>query len=322
VGLAGTLGRPPSVDTRTVATLASGVPVTVHLIDASPYLFRAFFALPDSIRAPDGGPVNAVFGFVGFLNRYLAEERPTHLAALFDRSLTTSFRNELHAGYKAGRELPPPELERQQQSCRDVARAIGIACFDDARYEADDLIATLHARLRADGHRVVVVTSDKDLGALVDDGTVLFDFAKGLRYGPAEIAEKFGVRPDQIADYLGLAGDPVDDIPGVRGVGKKSAAALLDAFGTLDALYARLEERGKEALDALGLRGARGLARKLLAGRDDALLSRELATLARDAPVAATLADLERHPPARAEAEPVFAELGLAGSLARVPDLR
>jgi 5'-3' exonuclease len=274
---------------------------------------------------PAGRPVNAVFGFVGFLTRLLAEERPTHLAAVYDRSLTTSFRNDLYPAYKSSRELPPPELERQQTACRDVARALGIAVFDDERFEADDLIATLHARLAADGHRIVIVTSDKDLGQLVDARTELFDFAKGVRSGPAEIQAKFGVRPDQLADFQGLAGDPVDDIPGVRGVGPKGAAALLSAFGTLDALFARLDAEGPEALAETGLRGAAGLARKLLAGKDAALLSRRLATLSREAlpprSGAATLDALARTPPARAAAAPVFEALGLGGSLARVPDL-
>ncbi len=293
----------------------------VHLIDASPYLFRAFFALPPTMTDAEGRPNQVVLGFVAFLCRLLAEERPTHLAALFDRSLTTSFRNELYAGYKAGRELPPPELERQQLACRTAAQALGIAVFDDERYEADDLIATLQTRVCAAGAHAVIVSPDKDLGQLVGARCELFDFARERRYGPGEVQAKWGVRPEQLADLQGLAGDAVDDIPGVRGVGTKSAAALLGAFGSLDHLYARLDEAGEAALDDLNLRGARSLARRLIAGRADALLSRELATLCRDAPIAATLADLARRPPARAAVEPAFRALGIAGSLGRVPDL-
>jgi len=289
---------------------------TVHLVDASPYLFRAFFALPESLTDPDGRPVNAVFGFLGFLSRYLREEAPSHAAVAFDRSLTTSFRNQFYPEYKSGRELPPPALERQQDACRDVAAALGLAVLDDELYEADDLIAALHARLRPEGHRVVVVTSDKDLGQLVDEGTLLYDFARGERYGPAEIEVRFGVRPAQIADYLALAGDPVDDIPGVPGVGKKSAAALVRAFGTLDELYARLDQ-----VEELPLRGARSLAAKLAAGREAAFLSRRLATLAREAPVSAGLGDLRVRAPERAVLEPLLRSLGLLGSLGRVPNL-
>jgi 5'-3' exonuclease len=290
--------------------------VTAHLLDASPFLFRAYFALPETLVDPEGRPVNAVFGFLGFLNRYLAEQRPTHAAVAFDRSLTTSFRNGIFPGYKAGRELPPPELERQQQDCRAVADVLGLLTLDDPLYEADDLIAALHARLRAAGHRVVVVSSDKDLGQLVDEGTVLYDFARNERYGPPEIEARYGVRPDQLADFLGLAGDPVDDIPGVAGIGRKGASALIRTFGTLDAVYARLDD-----VPDLPLRGARAMAAKLAAGREAAFLSRRLALLAREAPVPEELDDLRVQRPERSRVEPLFKRLGFEGSLARVPNL-
>ena len=278
---------------------------TVHLIDASPYLFRAYFAVPDSITGPDGWPVNAVHGFVGFLNRLVREEEPTHVGVAFDQSLTTSFRNDIYPEYKAQRDLPPEELERQQEACRDVARALGMATFVDPRYEADDLIATLWHQLRRKRHRVVVVSPDKDLCQLVDDGTELFDFAREKRYGSDDVLEKFGVRPDQIADYLGLAGDAVDNIPGVRGVGPRTAAALLRAFDTLDELFGRLDE-----VAALDLRGARTLGARLEAGRETAFLSRELATVARDAPAKARLRELAYRGARPEEVDAVFARLG------------
>ncbi len=287
------------------ATL-SPVPVrTVHLIDASPYLFRAYFAVPYGITGPDGWPVNAVHGFVGFLNRLVREEEPTHVGVAFDKSLTTSFRNEIYPEYKAQRELPPEELERQQEACRDVARAMGMAVYVDTRYEADDLIATLWRQLRRKKHRVVVVSPDKDLCQLVDEGTELFDFARETRYGPEEVVEKFGVRPDQLADYLGLAGDSVDNIPGVKGVGPRTAAALLRAFGTLDALYDRLDE-----VADLDLRGARTLGAKLEASRDLAMLSRELATVAVDAPAKARLRELAYRGAEPDDVAEVFGALG------------
>lgn len=282
---------------------------TVHLIDASPYLFRAFFSLPH-LEAPDGRPINAVRGFAQFLLRYAKEERPTHVAVCFDRSLTTSFRNDLYPGYKAGRELPPRDLEVQQLDCARVAAALGMATFSDERYEADDLIATLLAPLAAAGHPAVVVSPDKDLGQLVTDTVELFDFAKGVRYGPAEIEAKLGVRPAQVPDFLGLAGDSVDDIPGVRGVGAKTAAALLAAFDDLDALYADLD-----AVAELPIRGARSLAKKLEADRETAFLSRTLATLSLDAPAAATLEGLAWPGVDADAADPVFAELGIASLL-------
>jgi len=286
---------------------------TVHLIDASPYFFRAWFSVPDTMTDPEGHPVNAVYGYVNFLNRYLREEEPTHVGVAFDKSLTTSFRNELYPAYKAQRELPPEDLERQMDSMRAVTRAMGMACFVDTRYEADDLIATLHRQLRKKGHRVVVVTPDKDLGQLVDDSTQLYDFAREQRYGPAEIEAKFGVRPDQMADYQGLAGDAVDNIPGVRGVGPKTAAALLGVFGTLDELYRRLDEVADVAV-----RGARTLPARLEAAREEAFLSRDLATLASDAPAKADLRELAFRGAERAEVERVFGALGFERIVARV----
>ena len=252
--------------------------VTAHLVDASPYIFRSYFSLPATITDPDDRPVSAVYGFAGFLLRLIDEESPTHLAVAFDGSLTTSFRNEIYPDYKAQRELPPPELEAQLDDCRELAAAFGAATFIDRRYEADDLIATLCHGLVADGHRAVVVSSDKDLCQLVGDRVSLLDFARGERYDPARVRQRFGVTPEQIPDYLGLAGDAVDNIPGVRGVGKKTAVVLLAEFAGLEALYA-----GLDRVAELPLRGARSLAARLEAGREAAFLSRRLALLADDA---------------------------------------
>jgi 5'-3' exonuclease len=277
----------------------------LHLVDASPYVFRGYYSIPASVTARDGRPVNAVHGFAAFLLRLIAEERPTHLGVAFDRSLTTSFRNELYPDYKAQRELPPPELEAQLRDCEELAAAIGAAVFVDERYEADDLIATLASRLCGRTSRVVVVSSDKDLAQLVDERTTLLDFAREERYGPPEVRAKFGVEPAQIPDFLGLAGDAVDNIPGVKGVGAKTAAALLERFGDLDSLYERLDEVGE-----LALRGARTLTAKLEVGRELAFLSRELATVARDAPARATLGELRLRRPDAARVGALCERLG------------
>jgi DNA polymerase-1 len=278
---------------------------TLHLVDALPYVFRAWFSVPSSVRAPDGRPVNAVHGFAAFLLRLFAEERATHVAVAFDRSLTTSFRNELYADYKAQRELPDPALEAQLRDCEELAAALGAAVFADERFEADDLIATLAAQLGGKAGRVVVVTSDKDLAQLVDERTELYDFAREARLGPAEVRAKFGVDPAQIADYLGLAGDPVDNIPGVRGIGAKTAARLVSHFGDLDALYRRLAE-----VPQLDLRGAAALEGRLAAGREMAFLSRELATVSRSAPASASLSDLRLAAPDPARVDALCARLG------------
>lgn len=260
---------------------------TLHLIDASPYVFRSWFSIPESVRAPDGTRVNALHGFAAFLLRYLTEERPTHLALAFDRSLDSSFRNELYPDYKSSREEAPEDLAVQFELCEQLARLLGLAVVAHERYEADDLIATLAARHARTTARRVVVSSDKDLAQLVDARTTLYDFARGERLGPREVRARFGVAPHQMADFLGLAGDAVDDIPGVRGVGAVTAAALLARFGSLEGLY-----RDLRRVAALDLRGARGLAERLEAGRASAFLSRELATVARDAPVRGGLSAL------------------------------
>ena len=287
---------------------------TAHLIDASPYIFRAFFSLPDSLRAPDGAPVNAVYGFASFLLKLLAEERPTHVGVAFDGSLTTSFRNDWYPEYKAQRELPPAELEAQLDACREVVAALGIVAWIDARYEADDLIGTAVAQLGDEGAHCVVVSSDKDLAQLVDARVELFDFAKGRRWDAAAVEECFGVPPRLLVDYLGLAGDAVDNIPGVRGVGPKTAAALLRAVGGMEEIYSDLER-----VAALSLRGARSLARKLEEERETALLSRRLATIARDAPLRTGAADLAWGGARRDLLEPLFERLGFERLAERVP---
>lgn len=284
----------------------------IYLVDASPYIFRAYFALPEMFGA-DGSRIEAIHGFAGFLLKFLDEECPSHIAVTFDESLTTSFRNDLFPAYKAQRELPPKELVAQLQSCRAFARAMGVVEFASERFEADDLIGTLAKPLVEAGAHVVVVTSDKDLAQLVRPELELFDYAKGLRYGPAEVVEKFGVRPEQVADYLGLAGDSVDNIPGVRGVGAKTAVQLLTAFEDLDALYGNLE-----AVADLGFRGARTLGAKLAAEREAAFLSRRLATIALDAPVSATMDELEYRGPKLDELDELCASLGIEGLKSRV----
>ncbi len=251
------------------------------LVDASPYLFRAHFALPSSIVDREGRPANAVYGFMTFLLKLLAEERPTHLAIAFDASLTTSFRNRLYADYKAQREPPPAELEDQSVAALGLCRACGWWAGAVDGYEADDILGALCARLvdRAGRARVraTVVTSDKDLAQLVSDRVTWLDARKGERYGPREVEARLGVAPGQVVDLLALAGDPVDNIPGVPGIGAKTALRLLELFGSLERTLERLDE-----LPSSGLRGAARLAGLLDEHRDQALLSRRLATVERE----------------------------------------
>jgi len=269
------------------------MPPTVHLVDASPYLFRAWFSLPRTITDPQGRPVNAVYGFTTFLGKYIAEERPTHLAVAFDRHFNQSFRNEFYPQYKAHRDASPPELDAQVDPCRDVVEALGVARFIDETHEADDLIATIIDRTAESGASYVIVTPDKDLTQLVSDRVTIVDPARNRRFDAAAVKAKFGVRPDQMTDYLGLTGDAVDNIPGVRGIGPKTAAQLLARHGSIEAI--------PDFKDA-----------------EIAALSKRLATVSRSAPIEGDLDHLQYRGPNDDRVTEVFGRLGFRSLQVRI----
>ncbi len=243
-----------------------------QLVDASIYVFRAWHSVPPTMRDRDGHPVNAVYGFLGFLLRWLEQARPTHAALVFDQSLTSSFRNDIYPAYKANRTLPPPELERQFAYCAALVEALGLPMLSSAVYEADDLIASAARLLRARGARITVLTADKDLmQVLENDDDNCWDFARDTRCTRAGVFDRFGVASHQIADFLALTGDPVDNIAGVPGIGPKTAAQLLGYFGTLDALLERAHE-----VPYLRMRGAAAMAARLVQHAAAARLARRL----------------------------------------------
>jgi len=262
---------------------------TVHLIDASLYIFRAWHSMPPDFVDADGAPVNAVHGFTRFLCDFLERTRPTHIAVAFDESLTSSFRNAIYPAYKANRELPPAELKVQFDYCKRVAAALGLCVLRDTQYEADDLIGSALTVARAHGMRSVIVSADKDFGQLIGDHDEQWDFSKDQRWNAHGVKQRLGVRPDQVADFLGLTGDAVDNIPGVPGIGPKTATQLLAHFDTLDALYARVEE-----VPYLRVRGAGQVYVRLKEHRAQAMLSRTLASIVLDAPVPAHPSGLAR----------------------------
>ncbi len=264
-------------------------PPTVHLVDGSLYVFRAWHSMPDEFLDVDGHPVNAVHGYTRFLCELLERVQPEHIAVAFDASLTSSFRNAIYPSYKANRELPPPDLERQFVQCRAITEALGIHLMIDHSFEADDLIGSTVWNLRALGWRSVIVSADKDFGQLLGEHDEQWDYARGLRWGPAGVHDKLGVHPHQVADYLALCGDSVDNIPGVPGVGAKTAAALLSHFGNLDTLLERVDE-----VAFLRLRGAASCAAKLRQHAEQARLYRQLTRIALDAPVVSTPDRLQR----------------------------
>lgn len=258
------------------------------------------------MTSPAGDPINAVRGFGDFLIRLLREDRPAHALVAFDGSLTTSFRNEIYPAYKSSREAPDEALMRQLDACYRVTDALGLPSAIDDRYEADDILAAARHRFDGDFERFVVVTSDKDLAQLVDDRTDFYDFAKGTRLGVAGVKKRFGVEPTQIRDFLGLAGDSVDDIPGVRGVGPKTAVGLLTEFRDLEDLYGNLDR-----VAGLAFRGAKTMAPKLEEYQSLAFLSRDLATCSTEAPVEFDAAGLARRPLDKAQLQSLADELGL-----------
>ncbi len=265
---------------------------TLHLIDASLYVFRAWHAVPAQFHDSDGAPVNAVYGFTRFLCDFLERAKPTHLVVAFDESLTSCFRNAIYPEYKANRELPPAELKTQFNYCKQVAAALGLCVLTDMQYEADDLIGSAVQTARTHQFRTVIVSADKDFGQLIESDDEQWDFSRDLRWDAHGVKQRLGVRPDQVADYLALTGDAVDNIPGVPGIGPKSAASLLGHFGTLDALYARIEE-----VPFLRLRGAGQAYVRLKQYRDQAMLSRALTGIALDAPVPASVDAMLRQTP-------------------------
>ncbi len=291
----------------------------VHLVDGHVYIFRAYYSMP-SLSGPDGEPTGAVRGYASTLFKYLAEQEATHAAVCFDFALE-SFRNDLLPTYKSSRGQPPDDLESQFELCTELTRALGVAVYEQERYEADDLIATLATRLAEAGTQVVVVTSDKDLAQLVrEDGRiVVHDLAKGVTLDAAGVREKFGVAPEQIPDYLGLMGDAVDDLPGVPGVGPRTAAAALVAFGSIEHIPA-----DPRAWVGVPVRGAARAAAAIDAHRAQALRVRELATVEREVPgLRARLAELEWHGAERKRADAFFERLGWGAAIReRVPRWR
>jgi 5'-3' exonuclease len=264
----------------------------VYLIDASVFVFRAYYSVPIAVTDPDGNPVNAVHGFGRFLGDLIERVRPEHLAVAFDASLVTSFRNRLFPAYKANREPAPEDLKRQFVLCRKLCEGLGIAHFESNEYEADDIVGTLVAKARAAGKCVVIVTRDKDLSQLVRRGDQYWDYISDERFEYDRIAERFGVLPERMACFLALMGDAVDNIPGVPGIGRKTAATLFHHFESLVHLYQDLERIAK-----LKIRNAAFVAQQLREHREAAFLARKLTEIACDMPLEVELEHLRRRAP-------------------------
>ena len=261
----------------------------VFLVDGSSYIFRAYHALPPLTRKSDGLQLNAVYGFCGMLWKLLRdmkpEERPTHLAVVLDKSEHT-FRNVLYPDYKAHRPDAPADLIPQFALIREAVRAFDLPCLEQAGFEADDLIATYVREACEAGASSTIVSSDKDLMQLVNDHVVMYDTMKDRRIGPAEVVDKFGVGPDKVIEVQALIGDSTDNVPGVPGIGVKTAAQLIGEYGDLETLLARAGEIKQQKRRET-----------LIENADKARLSKTLVTLDRHVPLDVPLADLAVHDP-------------------------
>ncbi len=275
----------------------------VYLIDGSSYIFRAFFALPPLTNSA-GMPTHAIYGFTTMTLKFIKTRQPKYLAVVLDAGRET-FRNEIYEDYKANRPEAPPELVPQFPYIRKVLEAMNVAVLEIKGYEADDLIATLAKDLSAKNTEVVIVSGDKDLMQLVGKEVKLFDSAKEKWIGIEGVKEKFGVKPENVVEVMGLMGDSVDNIPGVKGIGEKSAIALIQKYHTLESLFDHLDD-----LETTGLRGIARIRKALMEGKEAAFLSRDLAKLRTDAPVNLELEQLRYQGPSKDKLRELFTELG------------
>jgi DNA polymerase I len=264
----------------------------IFLVDASVYVFRAYHSVLPDMRDRDGNPVHAVFGFARFLGDLIERVRPAHIAVAFDQRRSSSYRNRIYPRYKANREPAPADLVLQFEHCRELCRHLGVAAFVDPEYEADDIIGTLAATMRAQGVRSAFITRDKDLAQLMRDGDLFWDFGARGQFGYHDIEHHYGVRPERFADYLALTGDDVDNIPGVPGVGHRTAASLMKAFASLDELYANLGQVAR-----LKLRGAGALGARLAEHRESVYLAQRLTRIACDLSLGVAAEGLRRGVP-------------------------
>ena len=265
-------------------------PQHVFLIDGSGFIFRAYYGIKADMTNPAGTPVNAVFGFTKMVMKLIDDTNADHIAIMFDKARKT-FRSDIYAEYKANRGAPPDDLIPQFDLVRDAAKALNVVALDMDGYEADDLIATYTRQAREQGADVTIVSSDKDLMQLVGPGVVMMDAMKNKIIGPDEVMEKFGVGPDKVIDVQALAGDSSDNVPGVRGIGVKTAAQLINEYGDLDAVLARAEEikQPKRRQSLIDEADEARLSRRLVTLMDEVPLTEDLSTFAVQPRTAETL---------------------------------
>ncbi len=268
----------------------------IFLVDGNSYLYRAFYATPH-LSNSKGLPTNAVYAFMNMIKKLLNEEKPDNLIVVFD-SKGPSFREEMLTTYKAQRPPMPGNLIVQLPYVKEVTCAMGLPTIEKEGFEADDIIGTLVRLFQGPDMTVEIVTSDKDLMQLVSDRVLIYDTAKNRRLGVKEVEEKLGVKPSLVTDYLALCGDTSDNIPGVPGIGEKTARELIAAHGSIEEIYNRLDFVKKPSVR-----------KKLLEGRDFAVLSKDLAILRTDVPIDVPLETLSMADPDQESLRRLFREL-------------
>jgi DNA polymerase I len=273
----------------------------VLLLDGNSLAYRAFFALPP-LTNDHGVHTNATYGFTMMLNKIIEEEQPTKMLVAFDAGKTT-FRHESYGEYKGGRQKTPPELSEQFPYIRKLIDAYNIKRYELPNYEADDIIGTLAKQAEGQDIDVVIVSGDKDLTQLATKQVTVYVTRKGItdieKYTPTHIEEKWGIAPLQIIDMKGLMGDASDNIPGVPGVGEKTAIKLLKEYGSVEALYENID----------GMKASK-MKEKLVANEDSAHMSKKLATIYVEAPIEVALQDLAYAGPNDEALRDIYQELG------------
>lgn len=278
---------------------------TLYLIDGSGFIFRAFYALPP-MTSPDGTPVNAVYGFCNMMQKLLSELKADHIGVIFDAARKT-FRNEIYPEYKAHRPPPPEDLVPQFVLIREATQAFGIPSVELENYEADDLIATYARVAEEEGYNTVIVSSDKDLMQLIRPGVELYDSMKSISIGPEQVMEKFGVPPEKVIDVQALAGDSTDNIPGIPGIGVKTAAQLINEYGNVENLLANVDKIKQPKRREIIKQNAE-LAR----------ISKRLVTLDNNTPLPRTIGELHPHNYKVEELVAFLQKMGFRSILARM----
>ena len=284
----------------------------VFILDALNYIFRAYYAVPQDITTPAGMPKNAILGYTRTLLRLLKEQQPEFIVAAFDGP--GSFRGQLFDQYKANRSETPEHLSPQIEYCRRMTEAMGIPTFESEGFEADDVIGTVAKQMWSRGYPTVIVSGDKDLSQLVRAGVCVYDMANDLWLDETGVRERFGVEPRQIPDLLALNGDAVDNIPGVRGIGPKTARLILAVCSDVEDIAAN-----DSLIDSVSIRSRGRLVRRILDSIETVRLSRRLATIRCDVPLTIN-PDTVRYRRGQPDTlVPLCEELGFRGLLEDIP---